>query len=459
MRRALAALTTLGLLVALQVSGARAVTPSPCPTSGTASGARVSTTPTPSPEDTPASSTTTSTSTTCPGGTDAEHALYDQLKARLDGDLAKAVATQQQLANSLDQAMASEQLLNDQIALEEQRIADLQDKIAQLDGQISDTQAAIEVERQQITALARAIYRQPDSLFVLIARAGNLRDALVAASDMVVAGQRANSLKAHLEADLLKLQADRTARQADLDRENGAAAQLAASLSSLDDLMSRQNDLSSQLGDLISQIQDAQSGLQDQAPDVTAALATLIEQQEADLVLQSNQAAWSRAQVGAGLALLTSELPVGKTLAGLRLSWPIASAQITQPFGPSDLILEPPLGPYPHFHTGIDLAAPFGAPVTAAADGVVVASMHTSVGYGNYVIIAHGGGIMTLYAHLSETDVTTGDHVTRGKRIGLEGSSGLSTGPHVHFELRVNNLLFDPMIYLPPLIGPLTPAT
>jgi murein DD-endopeptidase MepM/ murein hydrolase activator NlpD len=455
MRRALAALTTLGLLVALQVSGARADTPAQCPTGGTASGARVST-PTPDPT---ASSARTSSSTTCPGSVDPEQALYDQLNARLDGDLAKAVATQQMLSNSLDEAMASEQLLNDQIALEEQRISDLQDKIAELDGQISDTQAAIDVEREQISALARAIYRQPDSFFVLIARTGNLHDALVAASDMVVAGQRAHTLKAKLQADLLKLQADRTARQADLDRENGANDQLNASLNSLDDLMNTQSDLSSQLDDLVGQIQDAQSGMQDQAPDVTAALAALIEQQETDLVMQSNQAAWSRAQVGAGLALLTSELPSGKTLSGLTLSWPIAGAQITQPFGPSDLVLEPPLGPYPHFHTGIDLAAPFGTPVTAAADGVVVASMHTNVGYGNYVIIAHGAGIMTLYGHLLETDVTTGDYVTRGKRIGLEGSSGLSTGPHVHFELRVNNLVFDPMIYLPPLMGPLTPAT
>jgi murein DD-endopeptidase MepM/ murein hydrolase activator NlpD len=361
------------------------------------------------------------------------------------------------LATSLDEAMASEQLLNDQIALEEQRISDLQDKIAQLDGQISDTQASIDVEREQISALARAIYRQPDSLLVLIARTGNLRDALVAASDMVVAGQRANALKAKLQADLLKLQADRTARQADLDRENGANDQLAASLSSLDDLMSRQSDLSSQLDDLMSQIQDLQAGLLDLAPDLAASLATLIEQQEADLIQQSYQAAWSLAQVGAGLALLTSELPTGKTLAGLRLSWPIAGARITQPFGPSDLVLEPPLGPYPHFHTGIDLAAPSGTPVTAAADGVVVAAMNTQVGYGNYVIIAHGAGIMTLYGHLLEVDVKTGDRVTRGKRIGLEGSSGLSTGPHLHFELRVNNLVFDPAIYLPPLIGPTTP--
>lgn len=444
MRRTLAALTTFGLLVALQITGAQATSPSPCPS------------PTSSP--TPSTASNARTSTTCPAPLNPLQVLYNQLQARLDGDLARAVATQQQLSAALDQTTASEQLVSDQVALEEQRISDLEDKIAQLDSQIQDTQDRIAVEREQVAAMARAVYRQPDSLFVLIARQGNLRDALVATADLVVAGQRAHALQARLQADLLKLQSDRAARQADLDRENGARDQLVASLNSLDDLMNRQSDLSSQLDDLMSQIQDAQGVLRDQAPDVTTAIATLLEQQEADLVQKSNQAAWSRAQVGAGLAMLTSELPAGKTLAGLRLSWPIAGARITQPFGPSDLVLEPPLGPYPHFHTGLDLAAASGTPVTAAADGVVVAAMNTPVGYGNYVIIAHGAGVMTLYGHLLEVDVKTGDRVTRGKRIGLEGSSGLSTGPHVHFELRVNNLVFDPMIYLPPLIGPLTPT-
>jgi murein DD-endopeptidase MepM/ murein hydrolase activator NlpD len=446
MRRALAALTTLGLLVAGHVTAGQATSPSPCPS------------PTSSPSST-ATSARVSPSTTCPAPLDPEQVLYNQLQSRLDGDLARAVATQQQLSTALDQTTASEQLVSDQVALEEQRVSDLQDQIAQLDTQIQDTEDRIAIEREQVAAMARAVYRQPDSFFVLIARQGNLRDALVAAADLVVAGQRAHALQAKLQADLLKLQSDRAARQADLDRENGALDQLNASLTALDDLMNQQSDLSSQLDDVISQIQDAQSGLHDQAPDVTAAVATLIEQEEEALVVQAYQAAWSQAQVGAGLALLTSELPTGKTLSGLRLSWPMAGAQITQPFGPSDLVLEPPLGPYPHFHTGIDLAAPLGTPVTAAADGVVVAVMHTKVGYGNYVIIAHGAGIMTLYGHLLETDVNTGDRVTRGKRIGLEGSSGLSTGPHVHFELRVNDLVFDPMIYLPPLMGPLTPAT
>ena len=128
----------------------------------------------------------------------------------------------------------------------------------------------------------------------------------------------------------------------------------------------------------------------------------------------------------------------------------MAGGRVTQPFGPSTLALEPPLGQYAHFHTGIDIAAPFGTTVTAAAPGVVVAVGHTNIGYGNYVVIGHGGGIMTLYGHLLETNVVVGDAVARGQRVGLEGSTGWSTGPHVHFELRVNDAVMDPMPYLLP---------
>jgi murein DD-endopeptidase MepM/ murein hydrolase activator NlpD len=126
---------------------------------------------------------------------------------------------------------------------------------------------------------------------------------------------------------------------------------------------------------------------------------------------------------------------------------------VTQRFGPTDFFMEPPLGPYRHFHAGVDMAAPFGTTVMSAADGVVVAVGHTRVGYGNYVVVAHGGGIMTLYGHLLETNVEVGDKVLRGQRVGLEGSTGWSTGAHVHFELRVNDAVVDPLPYLPVLAG------
>ena len=432
MKRTAGALAVAGALLALGVTAAGATDPSPCPTPTAASGARV----------------------TCPAApADPNQAAYQQLRTRLGGDLSTALSHQERIAAALRQTSVSVQILSDQIAREEAVISNLEEQIAQLDTQISDIEARIDVEKEQVAAMARAIYRQPDSFWMLIARTGNLHDALKATSDMVVAGQRAHALQARLEADLLKLQKDREARVAALDAENATRDRLVTSLSALSNLLSVQDDLSSQMADVIAQIQTAENGVENQPPDVTAALATLLESQTQTLIQQSYQQAWTQAHIGAGLAMVTHMLPVGKPIAGLTLSWPMEGARVTQAFGPSDLLLEPPLGPYAHFHTGIDIAAPFGTTVTAAADGVVVAVGHSRIGYGNYVVVAHGDGIMTLYGHLLETNVDVGNKVVRGQRVGLEGSTGWSTGPHVHFELRVNDAVIDPMPYLPKATG------
>jgi murein DD-endopeptidase MepM/ murein hydrolase activator NlpD len=436
-RRTVARLVTLCAFIGLLIPGGISVSYATCP-SQTGSGA-------------------SGTRFTCPPAPDPNQAAYAKLRKRLRGDVGRALASQEQLSIALLESEASEQNLNTQIASEETKIAELEAQITQLEANIFDTQSQIDMEQAQLAALAVALSRQPDSLLVAIAQAGNLHDALVAAADLIVASQRANDLETALEADIAKLQADHTTQVAALSAENGVLAQLSANLTALSSAISQQNDITTQLGALMIQLTSAKADLTNQPPDVTAALAALLEQQEQQLIQMAYQAAWNQAQVGAGIAMVTRILPVGTTLPGLRLSWPIAGAWITQPFGPSELLIEPPLGPYPHFHTGIDIAAPYGTPVTAAADGVVVAVAHTNVGYGNYVIIAHGGGIMTLYGHLAETAVNVGDRVARGQRIGLEGMSGLATGPHVHFELRVNDAVTDPMPYLPPLVGGLTP--
>lgn len=98
-------------------------------------------------------------------------------------------------------------------------------------------------------------------------------------------------------------------------------------------------------------------------------------------------------------------------------------------------------------HSGLDLPAPTGTPVRAAAPGYV-AWARTGTLYGNYVMIIHSNGLATLYAHLSRMDVTADQFVSRGDQIGAVGSTGLSTGPHVHFEARLNGIPTNPLDYL-----------
>jgi murein DD-endopeptidase MepM/ murein hydrolase activator NlpD len=98
-------------------------------------------------------------------------------------------------------------------------------------------------------------------------------------------------------------------------------------------------------------------------------------------------------------------------------------------------------------HAGIDLAAGTGAPISAVAAGTVV-SAGSEGGYGRVVRLQHDAGTVTLYAHLSQLLVTVGQRVTAGTYVGLEGSSGHSTGPHLHFEVRVGDVPLDPAPWL-----------
>ena len=99
-------------------------------------------------------------------------------------------------------------------------------------------------------------------------------------------------------------------------------------------------------------------------------------------------------------------------------------------------------------HEGVDFDAPYNAPVWAAHSGVVETATY-SKGFGRYIVINHGDGFTTLYAHLNSRGVRSGEKVQQGQLIGEVGSSGLSTGPHLHFEVRVNNVIRDPKNYLP----------
>jgi murein DD-endopeptidase MepM/ murein hydrolase activator NlpD len=133
------------------------------------------------------------------------------------------------------------------------------------------------------------------------------------------------------------------------------------------------------------------------------------------------------------------------------LVMPVDHATLTQPFGCTALEIEPWSAACAggHFHSGIDLAAPLDTPVHAATAGLV--TMHRERGgYGLYIIVVHDPQLSTLYGHLDWPLVQPGDLVAAGQPIALMGSTGNSTGPHLHFEVRIAGVPVDPLPLLRP---------
>ena len=164
--------------------------------------------------------------------------------------------------------------------------------------------------------------------------------------------------------------------------------------------------------------------MEDLTASEEAALEALIREREQELAAQRRAAGIAGGTESAG--------------AGGSFSWPVTGT-ITSPFG----WRSNPFGGSPEFHQGLDIAAPMGTTVTAAAGGTVIMAQWYG-GYGNYILIDHGGSYSTGYGHLSAMYVASGQSVQRGQAIGAVGSTGQSTGPHLHFEVRIGGKPVDP---------------
>lgn len=135
-----------------------------------------------------------------------------------------------------------------------------------------------------------------------------------------------------------------------------------------------------------------------------------------------------------------------RAFAGSGLVYPLMAPRISSEFG----LRKHPIRKVVRDHDGIDLAAPMGAPVRAVADGVVIFA-DPYAGYGNLVVVLHKAGITTHYGHLSKIEVAPGKRIKAGQIIGKVGSTGISTGPHLHWEVRVNGEAVDPEVVMPDL--------
>ena len=158
----------------------------------------------------------------------------------------------------------------------------------------------------------------------------------------------------------------------------------------------------------------------------------------AQAAIEANERARQNA-AGQGNSSTPAAPDSGYTSGTGQLGWPVRGSVICG-FG-----YRPIFG---DFHTGIDIPVPTGTPVHAADSGTVLLTGYMPSGYGNYLVIYHGNDISTLYAHNSSLAVSRGQSVSKGQVVAYSGSTGWSTGPHCHFEVRVNRIPVNPMGYL-----------
>ena len=168
-----------------------------------------------------------------------------------------------------------------------------------------------------------------------------------------------------------------------------------------------------------------------------------LSKEEQDLQAQIDEYNTQVAEIEAEIKMMALN-SIGPDYMGGAMTWPVPGyTSLTSLYG---MRVHPITKAY-KLHTGVDISAPMGATFVAAADGVVTKATFNKA-YGNMVVIDHGGGVQTLYAHGSEILVQVGQQVTKGTQVLKVGSTGYSTGPHAHFEIRINGQTVDPLEYL-----------
>jgi murein DD-endopeptidase MepM/ murein hydrolase activator NlpD len=356
--------------------------------------------------------------------------VYDK-QHQLQGLNGQIIATRTQIRQLLDQERA------------------LQAQVAALDAQLASVQAQVDQETAKLLLLGQQVDQAKEQLALKQAElAKHIADFGHRMRIMYKSGQ-VSGLELVFSAanftDLMNRIFVREDRRqlAELQKERAAIEAMKV------DLEAKQAEQTQ----VVKEIQDQKAQLQtvrDQRAAREQQIATIEAQFQAQLAEMQAQRAVLQAQIASLIRESFRARSSGKW------KWPIDGV-ITQGFGCTSYPFEPydPTCPSKHFHSGLDIAADYGTPVHAADGGIVHNfTMACSwggglCGYGRYVVIVHAGGFTTLYGHLSSWAVGDGVQVDKDTVIGYEGSTGNSTGPHVHFEIDLAGMPVDPLAYLP----------
>ena len=398
----------------------------------------------------------------------------DPMAAQLQAQLQQQAAlnsTVSSLTSELQAARDSQQSLRDLVTANQQAIAQTLTQLTAAEQRYSDATSREATERANaavarrhaqadkalLAVYLRLGYETHDSLLSYLLSSASVSDLLSRAADLSHVVHRSSQLVDQINADVAQAESAEAQAAADGVVAQQATAQLQSQEQTLQQQTQHAQDLIGQLGSQASATAREINAANGQSLAVAQSIAQTRLDQLDQTIAAAEQAAWDEATfyLKNHLGTLPPSIATPPTTPvnadGTQLIWPAHGVSIAQPFGPSPYAFEPAYGGYPHFHTGIDLAGPFGTPIVAAADGVIAAADVSTVGYGNHIIIAHSGGLLTLYGHLEAMMLKPGDAVKAGQVIGLLGSTGNSTGPHCHFEVRINGAPVDPRPFLPAL--------
>jgi murein DD-endopeptidase MepM/ murein hydrolase activator NlpD len=381
------------------------------------------------------------TTTTVVPSTDRQQAIDSQIQT-LRQQVAEASAEEADVLDRIDAVASSKRSLDSQVAALDAEIATAEEELAaaaerlgavsadlaRAEAKFSSVDVDLTAAKDELTERAVTAYiRQPGAQLASVLLERQSFRELAAARDFLrsLVEAQAGSVARYRE---LRAQVDGERRSLHELRDAEATHQDAVTVrrDELVAIRGRQDSLRVQAAAEEGRQKSLLVEVRSKVKDFEAQIASLKKESDAiAAALRARQRAQQKAPTGKGV--LAAPVPGG----------------MTSSFGPR----KHPIFGTTRNHTGVDFSATGGTPVKAAADGVVFVAGERG-GYGNTVIIDHGNTLATLYGHLSRIAVAEGAKVVRGQVIGYAGSTGYSTGPHLHFEVRVNGNPVDPLKYL-----------